>query len=148
MAHFAKLNHLGHVIDVITVNDELLMDENGNEREETGIQWLIEWSNGHPYWAQTSYNTRHGGHINGGTPFRTNYARKGGTFDKIRNMFIDWKPFDGDYVLDETIGEWFERDFVRRKQHDHDTTDYVQPMIDSNAYYDWDGVNWTWVKSY
>jgi len=58
---------------------------------------LVMWSNGYPYWKQTSYN---------GT-FRKNYAGIGYTYDVQRDAFIAPKPGDG-YVLDEQTCQWIE----------------------------------------
>jgi hypothetical protein len=146
MAHFAKLNHLGIVIDVIVVDDSVLMDDNGQESEEKGIQWLIEWSRGHQLWAKTSYNTARGKHHNGGTPFRVNYAVKGGTYDKVRDAFIDWRPNNIDMVLNEEQGLWYLPNYKNVPQDPNDTAEYPQPNIDPTMMWDWDPVNWTWIK--
>ena len=50
---------------------------------------------------RTSYNTRFGQHILGGTPFRKNYAGIGFTYDQSRDAFIPSKPF-ASWVLNET----------------------------------------------
>jgi len=146
MAHFAKLNHLGIVVDVVVVNDTCLIDDNGQESEQKGIEWLIEWSNGYQYWAKTSYNTLKGEHRNGGVPFRLNYAYIGGTYDKVRDAFIEWRPNNEDLILDEQRGIWVRPDYENRPQHDWDQADYPQPTIDRDSVWDWDPVNWTWVS--
>ena len=43
MAHFAKLDENKTVIEVIVVNNQVLLDPNGIEREELGIAFLITW---------------------------------------------------------------------------------------------------------
>lgn len=146
MAHFAKLNHLGIVIDVIVVDDNVLLDENGQESEEKGIQWLKEWSQGHEHWAKTSYNTLKGMHMQGGTPFRLNYAPRGGTYDKVRDAFIDWRPNNIDVILDEERGIWVVPGYRNVPQDPNDTAEYPQPNIDSNTVWDWDPNQWTWVS--
>lgn len=95
MAHFAKLDENKTVIEVIVVNNQVLLDPNGIEREELGIAFLITWSGGHPWWRQTSYN---------GT-FRKNYAGIGYTYDQSKDSFIPPRPF-ASWLLDETTCHW------------------------------------------
>lgn len=54
MAHFAKLNDDNIVEQVIVVNNEVLLDENGIEQESIGIKFCEETFGGK--WIQTSYN--------------------------------------------------------------------------------------------
>lgn len=65
MSHFAKLDENNVVIFVTVGRDE----DNGKEAE-------LSAKTGDVY-KQTSYNTRGGIHVNGGTPFRKNYAGYG-----------------------------------------------------------------------
>jgi len=46
MAHFCKLDETNVVIETIVVANEVLLDENGVEQEQKGIDFLIEWSDG------------------------------------------------------------------------------------------------------
>lgn len=95
MAHFARLDENNIVLEVIVINNSELLDINGNEKEELGIAWLINWSNGYPYWKQTSYNNK----------FRKNYAGHGYTYDWYRDAFIPPKPYNS-WTLDETTCQW------------------------------------------
>lgn len=95
MAHFAKLDENNIVVDVNVINNEHLLDENGNENEQIGIDFLINWSNGYSNWKQTSYN---------GT-FRKNYAGIGYTYDGERDAFIPPKP-EEDCILNEETCNW------------------------------------------
>ncbi len=54
---------------------------------------------------QTSYNTRGGVHLLGGTQFRKNYAGIGYTYDSVRDAFIPPKPF-ASWVLNENTCLW------------------------------------------
>jgi hypothetical protein len=104
MASFAKIGLNSKVIEVISVNNEVLKDSNGVEREELGIQFLNEiykW----PIWKQTSYNTVGGIHIKGGTPFRKNHAGIGYTYDEDRDAFIPKKPYNS-WILNENTCNW------------------------------------------
>ena len=40
MAHFAKIDQSGTVVDIVKVDDEILLDENGDENEKLGIKFL------------------------------------------------------------------------------------------------------------
>jgi len=54
---------------------------------------------------RTSYNTRGGEHVLGGTPFRKNYAGYGYYYDAERDAFIPPKPYPS-WVLDEATCWW------------------------------------------
>ncbi len=94
MAHFAQIDENNIVIQVITAGDEY--EKNGEElyKEITGKTWK-----------RTSYNTQVGIHINGGTPFRKNYAGIGYTYDEQRDAFIPPKPYNS-WVLNENSCLW------------------------------------------
>jgi hypothetical protein len=68
MAHFAKVED-GVVSQVIVVNNEVLLDENGIEQEFIGIQFCQNLLGG--TWVQTSYNAN----------FRGKYAGTGDLWD-------------------------------------------------------------------
>lgn len=95
MAHFAKLDENNVVLEVHVVHNNELLDENGVEQEQRGIDFLINWSNGYLAWKQTSYN---------GT-FRKNYAGIGYTYDPQRDAFIPPKPFPS-WTLNEDTCLW------------------------------------------
>jgi hypothetical protein len=92
MASFAKIGLNGKVIEVLSVNNEVLHDSNGIEQEAIGIDFLTKLT-GYPLWVQTSYNTHGGVHNNNGTPLRKNHAGIGMTYDENRDAFINKKPF-------------------------------------------------------
>jgi hypothetical protein len=104
MASFAKIGLNSRVIEVVSVNNEVLKDSSGIEREELGIQFLNELY-GWPIWKQTSYNTVGGIHNNGGTPFRKNHAGIGYTYDEDRDAFIPKKPYNS-WILNEQTCLW------------------------------------------
>jgi hypothetical protein len=104
MASFAKIGLNSKVIAVVSVNNEVLKDSSGIEREELGIQFLNELY-GWPIWKQTSYNTVGGVHNNGGIPFRKNHAGIGYTYDEDRDAFIPKKPYNS-WILNETTCQW------------------------------------------
>ena len=105
MASFAKIEN-NIVITVVSVVNEVLKDSNGVEQENIGIEFLKTlYNEPNAIWKQTSYNTRGGIHINGGTPFRKNHAGIGYIYDSNRDAFIPPKPFNS-WILNETTCNW------------------------------------------
>ena len=93
MAHFAELDNDNNVIRVIVVDNNDILDENGNESEEVGINFCTQLLGG--IWKQTSYNAT----------FRKNYAGIGYKFDAEKDAFIPPKPFSK-WVLNEDTCNW------------------------------------------
>ena len=104
MASFAKIGLNNKVIEVLSVNNEVLKDANGIEREDIGIDFLTKLT-GWAIWRQTSYNTFSGIHKLGGTPIRKNHAAIGYTYDEDKDAFIEKKPFKS-WVLNENTCQW------------------------------------------
>jgi hypothetical protein len=94
MAHYAFLDSNNIVTEVIIGKDESNFDW---ERHYGDIRGQL--------CKRTSYNTFAGTHINGGTPYRKNYAGIGYTYDLTRDAFIPPKPF-ASWVLNETTCQW------------------------------------------
>ena len=130
MASFAKIGLNNKVIEVLSVNNEVLKDTNGVEQEVIGIDFLTKLT-GYPVWKQTSYNTIGGVHSNGGTPFRKNHAGIGFIYDEDRDAFIPKKPYNS-WVLNEDTCLW-EAPVAKP------TTE-----LEENQYYSWNEsiVNW------
>ena len=104
MASFAKIGLNSKVIEVLSVHNNVLKDSNGVEQEVIGIDFLTKLT-GYPVWKQTSYNTKGGIHMEGGTPFRKNHAGIGFTYDEDRDAFIPPKPFNS-WILNEDTCLW------------------------------------------
>ena len=106
MAHYAKLGANGKVIQVLTMDNDKMLNADGVEDETVGQQWL-ETHNNWPaqMWIQTSYNTSANQHRNGGTPFRGNYAGIGYIWDEDNNIFWPKKPY-ASWVKDTTTAQW------------------------------------------
>lgn len=104
MASFAKLGANGEVLEVVSVDNSIITDSNGTEKEKLGIDFLTKLFNW-PIWKQTSYNTLKGIHKLGKTPLRKNHAMIGGRYDSDRNAFIPLKPFNS-WILDEETCQW------------------------------------------
>jgi hypothetical protein len=93
MSHFAKIDKNDVVVFVTRGRQE----DDGKEAElcaRTGERYV-----------QTSYNTRGGVHLLGGTPFRKNFAGIGYIYDENRDAFIPPKPF-ASWVLNEQTCLW------------------------------------------
>jgi hypothetical protein len=81
MAHFAQINENNIITQVIVVNNNELLDENGVEQESKGQEFCTNLLGGN--WIQTSYNST----------FRKNYAGIGFAYDSVRDAFISPKPY-------------------------------------------------------
>jgi hypothetical protein len=92
MAHFAQLEN-NVVTQVIVVANQDILDEQGQESEQKGIDFCSNLLGG--TWKQTSYNGK----------IRKNYAGVGYTYDEGRDAFIAPKPF-ASWLLDETTAQW------------------------------------------
>lgn len=93
MAHFAKLNENNSVVFVHVVDNVNLLDENGQEQEAIGKDYLKS-IHGEHVWIQTSYNGK----------FRKQYAGLGYTYDSVNDAFIAPKPFPS-WNLDSNL-DW------------------------------------------
>lgn len=95
MAHFAELDETNTVKQVIVVHNNELLDENGNESEQKGIDFCVAHYGG--TWVQTSYNGN----------FRKNYAGAGYLYDPVRDAFIKPKVnCHPEETLDEATCNW------------------------------------------
>ena len=76
MAHFAEIDDTNIVLRVIVVNNEDILDQDGNENEAIGAKFCHDLLGGR--WIQTSYNNN----------FRGMYAGIGMIYDPIQDIFI------------------------------------------------------------
>ena len=106
MSHFAEIDEKTKVvIRVVVVDDKDTQDENGNEVESIGAQYLSDAFGG--TWKKTSYNTFKNTHSKSGTPFRKNYAGIGFTYDETKDAFIPPRePHPANWILDEETCQW------------------------------------------
>jgi hypothetical protein len=114
MSHFAKLDE-NNVVVFVTVGCQ---EDDGKEAE-------LSARTGNVY-KQTSYNTRGGVHLLGGTPFRKNFAGIGYAYDPQRDAFIPLKPYDS-WVLDENTCLW-----------------QAPVPMPTDGLYEWDEFNQSW----
>ena len=92
MAHFAKLEN-NIVTQVIVVSNQDILDENGQENEQKGIDFCSNLLGG--TWKQTSYHAR----------IRKNYAGIGYKYDATLDAFIPPQPY-ASWTLDEATAQW------------------------------------------
>jgi hypothetical protein len=95
MAHFAKIDENNKIITIIVVNNNELLDQDGNEVEQKGIDFCKSLFGQDTNWIQTSYNGN----------FRKNYACGGGTYNKELNAFIAPKPYNS-WILNTDTCRW------------------------------------------
>jgi len=91
MAHFAELDDSNVVLRVIVLNNNVILDENGNELEELGIAFCKSLYGNDTNWKQTSYNNS----------FRKNYAAVGFTWREDLDGFVPPQNYTS-WVLNET----------------------------------------------
>jgi len=136
MASFAKLNLENIVENVISVNNEVLL-ENGIEKEQKGIDFLKSIYGVDTKWKQTSYNTKGGMHYlsNNFGPsltqekaFRKNFACIGMIYDESRDAFIQPQPYPS-WILDEDTCWW----------------EAPTPEPNDGPIYDWDETTKSWI---
>lgn len=120
MAHYAILNDQNIVDQVIP----------GKNEGEDGIDWEVFYGNCfNKTVKRTSVNTLHGRHIQGGIPFRINFAGVGMRYDPELDGFIYPQPYPS-WVFNALIG------------------DYEPPVPAPNDgwLYQWNENNLEWVK--
>lgn len=96
MAHWAKIDENNIVERVIVTS---------NDAEDEGESFVNDVYGGR--WIKTSYNTRGGVHILGGTPLRKNFAMVGGTYDEHLDAFMPPRPSEN-HLLDEETCLWID----------------------------------------
>lgn len=89
MAHFAKVVN-GVVTQVIVAEPEF-------------FETFIDTTPGQ--WIQTSYNTKGGVHLLGGTPLRKNFAGIGFNYDQEKDAFYPPQPYSS-WLLNEQTFLW------------------------------------------
>ena len=119
MAHYAFLDENNVVTEVIPGKDE----------GQDGIDWEKWYGDFRgQICKRTSYNTVGGIHINGGIPFRKNYAGIGYTYREDIDAFVPPQPYPS-WVLNENAN-W----------------DAPVPMPVDDKKYSWDEQTTSWVE--
>lgn len=101
MAHFSELDKNNIVMRVLALDNNVMTNEQGQQMEQLGVDFLQSLFGTDTIWKQTSYNTKAGIHYDPVTnqpspdqskAFRKNYAAIGYTYDLTRDAFINPKP--------------------------------------------------------
>ena len=142
MAHFAKLGANSKVIQVLTLNNDDMLNADGVEDETVGQQYLEQHNNWPAQmWIQTSYNTFNNQHKNNGTPFRGNYAGIGYTWDEDDQIFWPKKPY-ASWVKLHSEARWQspigDAPELTQEQKDQNTADTHRWS------YNWNETNGSW----
>jgi len=83
MAYFAELNSNNKVLRVISINNNVVLNDEGVESESKGIEFCKSLYGQNTIWIQTSYNNR----------IRKQFAVIGDTYDPIKDIFIRKQPY-------------------------------------------------------
>ena len=138
MAHFAKLGANGKVIQVLTMDNDKMLNADGVEDESVGQQYL-ETHNNWPaqMWIQTSYNTQGNTHKSGddSKAFRGNYAGIGYEWDEDNQIFWSKKPH-ASWVKDIATASW--------KSPIGDAPELTEEEKTANKYYAWNEEGQSW----
>jgi len=129
MAHFAKLG-VGNIVEKV----ELVSNDIATT-EQAGVDFLNNLYKTRDVWKQTSYNTRGGVHLTGGTPFRKNFGGIGYKYDQTRDAFIAPRPSYPSWVLNETTCQW---------EAPIPMPQLTQEQIDNDSGYEWNEENQSW----
>jgi hypothetical protein len=97
MASFAELDENNIVINVIKISNDEILDENGNESEELGIQKCKQLFGEDKKWVQTWFSSP--------PPKRHRTAIIGGFYNEKNDVFMEANYRKG-YILDEQGLNW------------------------------------------
>ena len=105
MAHFTTLDESNIVTKVEVINNDVILDGDGVEQEQLGIDFLTSLYGAGNY-VQTSYNGN----------FRKQFAGKGFTYDVAKDKFISIQPYPSwaldnssiSHVISTGIGDTFQ----------------------------------------
>jgi len=124
MAHFAELDQNNKVIQVIVISNQDILDENGKENEEVGINFCKSLYGLDRLWKQTSYNNN----------IRKRYAGIGMIYNEELNAFIHPQPYPS-WSLNPETADW---------EPPISQPELTELQINSNQGYKWneDTKNW------
>lgn len=95
MAHFAQLDNLNNVINVVVVNNETLLNLEFPYSEPVGIEFLKSIFGEDTRWKQTSYSSS----------FRGSFASVGFVYRERLDSFVVPRPFPSWEFNDDTL-QW------------------------------------------
>jgi len=127
MAHYALLDENNIVTQVIVGKDENELDNEGN---------VVNWEQSYSevtgqVCKRTSRNTRHGIHLEGGTPFRKNFGDIGFYYDADWDAFRPPQPYPS-WKLDYDKFVW--------------VAPIPMPEEGETFFWKWGEVNQEWIK--
>lgn len=122
MAHFAHIDSNGNVLAVYKVDNSVISDENGQEQEQIGIEFMRGLIGMSEEIVQTSYNSN----------FRYNFATIGGKYDKEADAFYLQKPYPS-WILNTQTYIW------------EAPIPYPGDAIEGHPKYVWDEDTLSWV---
>lgn len=99
MAHYAYIDDNNIVTQVVVGRDENDLPQGVNSWEEYFS------SKGKGRCLRTSYNTRNNTHVDGGVPFRGNFAGIGSVYDEELDAFYRQQPFPS-WSFNADILDW------------------------------------------
>lgn len=117
MAHFAQIGYDNKVLRVSVVRNEDILDGDGNESEEVGIQFLKSIHGPLTNWIQTSYNNN----------FRHRYAGMGMIYDNQHDVFLYPQPYPS-WILNTETYEW---------EPPTPEPELTEEQKESGSYYEW-----------
>jgi hypothetical protein len=123
MAHFAELDKNNIVTRVTVINNNDILDENGNESEEIGIQFNKNLLGQDTRWVQTSYNGN----------FRYRYAGIGDFYDEDHQAFIP-QGFHYDEEHNQVVQDGY--------LYSEEFNEFISPQPYSLWYYDPEQKEW------
>ena len=117
MAHFARIDENGLVLQVVVVDNKDTADASGVEKEHIGAAHLEKILGG--VWKQTSYNGN----------MRKNYAGIGYTYRADIDAFVPPQPF-ASWILNNDTAQW----------------EPPTPMPTDGTMYSWDEATTSWTE--
>jgi len=139
MAYFAKLDSNNKVLEVQSLNNNVILD-NGVEVEEKGVEFLSNLFNW-PNWKKTSFNTIFGVYYNTdpitgirtvssdqSKAFRGNYAGIGSIYDINNDVFYSEQPYPS-WTISGPSWKW----------------EAPVPIPNDGNYYNWDENTQSWI---
>lgn len=96
MAHFSKLDENNEVIETVVVDNQWILDSDGNESEQVGINFLKSIYGDDHRWVQTSYNGS----------FRGSFGGRGSKYDEDNDIFYSLNKQFESWILNTTTGKW------------------------------------------
>jgi hypothetical protein len=124
MAHFAQIGFNNEILRVSVVRNEDILDGNGNESEEIGIQFLKSVHGPLTNWLQTSYNNN----------FRYRYAGIGMVYDNQHDVFLLPQPYPS-WTLNTETYEW---------EPPTPEPELTEEQGETGSYYEWNEETQEW----